>query len=131
MKDTYFEHICSFTKQAIASHSACCNTNKFFEELAMKISCENVRSQHNLLIIVSFFLVCCPVQHVNYFLIWPLTVNIVLYYYNTSDVQHMGGFTRGGELGLTPPPIIYLTPLINCSTPPKFRFTPPILCERL
>jgi hypothetical protein len=44
-------------------------------------------------------------------------------------LQNMHGRIYWGG-GVTPPRIS-LSPLINCSTPPKFRFTPPILCESL
>jgi hypothetical protein len=43
------------------------------------------------------------------------------------DTKYCKNIKHGG---LTPPRIP-LTPLIKCSSPPKFRFTPPILCERL
>ena len=43
----------------------------------------------------------------------------------------MGGFTGGGGGGgLGGLTRISLTPLIKCSTPPKFRFTPPISCVK-
>jgi hypothetical protein len=51
----------------------------------------------------------------------------------TPGADLLGGGGGGGLGGVKPPPPpkISLTPLIKCSTQPKFHFTPPILCESL
>ena len=56
-------------------------------------------------------------------------------YFLFTKLKYPGAHGRiywgGGVYGCLTPPRTSLTPLIKCSTTPKFRFTPPILCEIL
>jgi hypothetical protein len=66
-----------------------------------------------------------------YLMEYYLNLSATKFFYWSIIYNHGRIYWGVGVVSGVNPPRISLTPLIKCSTPPKFRFTPTILCERL